>query len=160
YLTFNIGLRWEYNGTISEKYGQMSSFDPTVPGGGLRVENQNGVGNTLYNPNYKNFAPRFGFAWQPFHNSATVVRGGYGIFYNQTTTLNGYYTLATNAPFRNPQTFTSTSTNPIRLDVNPFPAALNANSNTAVGISPFFPTAYAQQWSFDIEKQLGQNYLL
>ncbi len=159
-LTFNIGLRWEYNGVISEKYGQMSSFDPTVPGGGLRVENQNGLGNTLYKPNYKNFAPRFGFAWEPFHNAATVVRGGYGIFYNQTTTLNGFYTLATNAPFRNPQTFTATTAIPIIIDTNPFPSALNANSNTATGINPYFPTAYAQQWNLDIERQIGQNMLL
>ena len=158
-LTFNIGIRWEYEGVISEKYGQMSSFDPTVPGGGLRVENQNGLGNTLYKPNWKNFAPRFGFAWQPFHNAKTVVRGGYGIFYNQTTTLNGFYTLATNAPFRNPQTFTSTAANPIQLDVNAFPAALNANSNTAYGVNPRFPTAYAQQWSFDIEREFGWNTL-
>ena len=159
-LTLNIGLRYEYNGTISEKYGQMSSFDPTVPGGGIRVENQNGVPNHLYNPNYKNFAPRFGFAWQPFHNTRTVVRGGYGIFYNQTATLNGYYTLATNQPFRDPQTFTSTTANPIRLDVNPFPSALSANSNTAIGISPHYPTAYAQQWSFGIQRQLMNNLLL
>ncbi len=159
-LTLNIGLRYEYNGTISEKYGKMSSFDPTVPGGDLRVENQNGVGNHLYNPNYKNFAPRFGFAWQPFHDSATVIRGGYGIFYNQTTTLNGFYTLATNAPFRNPQTFTSTVANPIRIDVNAFPAALSANSNTAVGVNPYFPTAYAQQWSFGVQRQLMNNLLL
>ncbi|HEX4231228.1 MAG TPA: TonB-dependent receptor [Bryobacteraceae bacterium] len=159
-LTLNIGLRYEYNGVISEKYGQMSSFDPTVPGGGLRVEDENGLGNTLYQPNYKNFAPRFGFAWQPFHNTATVVRGGYGIFYNQTTTLNGFYTLATNAPFRNPQTFTATAANPIQLDVNPFPLALSANSSTASGINPHFPTAYAQQWSLDIERQLNQNLLL
>lgn len=158
-LTFNIGLRWEYNGTITEKYGQMSSFDPTIPGGGLRVEDQNGVGNSLYNPNYKNFAPRFGFAWQPFHNAATVVRGGYGIFYNQTTTLNGYYTLATNAPFRDPQTFTATTAIPIQIDINAFPSALNANSSTATGINPHFPTAYAQQWSLDIERQFGKDLL-
>jgi hypothetical protein len=159
-LTLNIGLRYEFEGVVSEKYGQMSSFDPTVPGGGLRVEDQNGLGNTLYKPNYKNFAPRFGFAWQPLHDAKTVVRGGYGIFYNQTTTLNGYYTLATNAPFRNPQTFTATTAIPIQIDVNAFPAALNANSNTATGINPYFPTAYAQQWNLDIERQLGQNLLL
>ncbi|MBV8905443.1 MAG: TonB-dependent receptor, partial [Acidobacteriia bacterium] len=159
-LTLNIGLRYEYEGVISEKYGRMSSFDPTVPGGGLRVENENGLGNTLYQPNYKNFAPRFGFAWQPHRNSSTVIRSGYGIFYNQTTTLNGFYTLATNAPFRNPQTFTSTVANPIQLDVNPFPASLSANSSTASGVNPHFPTAYVQQWNFDVEHQFGQTLLL
>jgi Carboxypeptidase regulatory-like domain len=160
WLTLNIGLRYEFEGVISEKYGRMSSFDPTVPGGGLRVEDENGLGNTLYQPDYKNFAPRFGFAWQPTHKSSTVVRGGYGIFYNQTTTLNGFYTLATNAPFRDPQTFTSTTANPIQLDVNPFPASLSANSSTASGISPYFPTAYVQQWDLDVERQLGQDILL
>jgi hypothetical protein len=159
-LTLNIGLRYEYEGVISEKYGQMSSFDPTVAGGGLRVENRNGVGNTLFRPNYKNFAPRFGFAWQPHHNSATVIRGGYGIFYNQTTTLNGFYTLATNAPFRYPQTFTATVANPIQLDVNPFPSSLSANSSTASGINPHFPTAYVQQWNLDVERQLSPTLLL
>jgi hypothetical protein len=159
-LTLNIGLRYEYEGVISEKYGQMSSFDPTVPGGGLRVENQNGFCNTLYQPNYKNFAPRFGFAWQPRHNSSTVIRGGYGVFYNQTTTLNGFYTLATNAPFRYPQTFTATVASPLQLDVNPFPASLSANSSTASGINPHFPTAYVQQWNLDVERQLSPTLLL
>ena len=160
YLTLNIGLRWEYNSPATEKYNQMSSFDPTVPGGGLRVEGQNGVGNRLFNPNWKNFGPRFGFAWQPLHNSSTVVRGGYGIFYNQPTTLNGFYTLALNAPFRNPQTFNSTVANPVQLDTNPFPAALAANANTATGIDPRYPTAYSQQWSLGVQRQFGQDLLL
>ena len=159
-LTFNVGLRYEYNGAISEKYGRMSSFDVSVPGGGLRIENQNGLDNTLYNPHYKNFAPRFGFAWQPFHKSSTVIRGGYGIFYNQGTTLNGFYTLALNAPFRDPQTFTSTVANPIQLDVNPFPSSLSANSNTATGINPHYPTAYSQQWSLGVQRELARDLLL
>lgn len=159
-LTINLGLRWEYNSPASEKYNQMSSFDPTVPGGGLRIEGQNGLGNTLFNPNHKDFAPRFGFAWQPTRNPNTVVRGGYGIFYNQPTTLNGFYTLALNAPFRNPQTFNSTAANPIQIDTNPFPAALAANANTANGIDPHFPTADSQQWSLGFQRMLGQDLLL
>ena len=158
-LTLNLGLRWEYNSPISEKYDRMSSFDPTVPAGGLRIEGQNGVGNSLFNPNYKNFGPRFGFAWQPTHNTNMVVRGGYGVFYNQPTTLNGFYTLALNAPFRNPQTFTSTAASPIQLDIDPFPAALAANANTAYGVDPHFPTAYSQQWSLGVQRQFGQDLL-
>src|SRR4029077_962812 len=130
YLTLNLGLRWEYNSPASEKYNQMSSFDPTVPGGGLRVEGQNGVGNRLFNPNWKNFGPRFGFAWQPLHNSSTVVRGGYGRFHNHPTPRNGSSTLALSAPSGNPQTFNSTVASPVQLDTNPFPSSLAANANT------------------------------
>jgi hypothetical protein len=160
YLTLNIGLRWEYHAPIREKYGLMSSFDLSVPGGGLRVMNVNGVPNYLTDPNYKNFAPRFGFAWQPFHVATTVVRGGFGIFYNQPTTLNGFYNLALNAPFRNPQTFTATVATPIQIDTNPFPTSLAANANTATGINQHYPNAYAEQWSLGIQRQLGKDILL
>jgi hypothetical protein len=156
-LTLNIGLRWEYNGPLTEKYNQMSSFDPVT--GTLRVMGQNGIGNTLYDSDLNNFAPRFGFAWQPFHDASTVVRGGYGVFYNQTTTLNGIYTLALNAPFRNPQTFNASKSVPVTLD-QPFPSALATGSSTGYGISQYFPTAYSQQWSMGIQRQLTGNLLL
>jgi hypothetical protein len=159
-LTLNIGLRWEYHAPITEKYGQMSSFDLSVPGGGLRVMNQNGVPNSLTDPNYKNFAPRFGFAWQPFHAATTVVRSGFGIFYNQPTTLNGFYNLALNAPFRNPQTFNATVANPVQLDTNPFPNALAVGANTATGINQHYPNALAQQWSLGVQRQVGKDILV
>ena len=50
--------------------------------------------------------------------------------------------------------------NPIQLDVNPFPSSLTANSSTASGVNPYFPTAYVQQWNFDVERQFGQTLLL
>ncbi len=91
-LTLNLGMRWEYFQPVSEKYGNISNVilgngpDPLT---GLSVK----VGGQLYKSDYKNFAPQFGFAWNPFPiNQRFVVRGGFGIGYNrmeEAITLNG-----------------------------------------------------------------------
>ncbi|MCX6592599.1 MAG: TonB-dependent receptor [Acidobacteria bacterium] len=157
HLTLNVGLRWEYISPLTEKYNRMSSFDADT--GVLRVMGQNGVGKALYKADRNNFAPRFGFAWQPFGKSSTVIRGGYGVFYNPNTTLNGMYTLALNAPFRNPQTFNASRTSVITLK-DPFPTTLASGSNTAWGINQDFPLADRQQWSLGVQRQLTTNVLL
>jgi hypothetical protein len=119
-LTLNIGLRWEYDGLLSDKHGRLtqtwldrmaapadvptSLAQALVDPAGVQqyVVPTNfaanfaqfgappaGVG-TAFNKNsteghapYTNFAPRFGFAWQPLSNGKLVVRGGGGIFYNR-----------------------------------------------------------------------------
>jgi hypothetical protein len=81
-LTINLGLRWEYFSPLSDKNGQISNvfFGPGDNYNTSYIK----VGGQLYNPDYKNFAPRIGFAWSPkMANNKLVVRGGYGWFYNQ-----------------------------------------------------------------------------
>ncbi len=91
-LTLNFGVRWEYFQPVHEKYGNISNVvlgngpDPLT---GLRLK----VGGDLYQSDYKNIAPDFGFAWNPYPSSQrVVVRGGFGIGYNrmeEAITLNG-----------------------------------------------------------------------
>jgi hypothetical protein len=91
-LTLNLGLRWEYFTPVHEKYGNISNAvlgngpDPLT---GLTLK----VGGDLYKPDYQDWGPQIGFAWQPYAPSQRIViRGGFGIGYNrmeEAITLNG-----------------------------------------------------------------------
>lgn len=113
-LTLNLGLRWEYDGLLSDRYGRLTqvwlermapsadvptafSTDPVglmqyvVPSNFVSHFGQPpaGVGfstnqhTIMGHAPYSDFAPRFGFAWQPLSNNKLVVRGGAGIFYDR-----------------------------------------------------------------------------
>jgi hypothetical protein len=185
-LTLNVGLRYELMKQPAEKNDGRSMFIPELGKlvmagtGGLSQSDFNaliastgittsiamasdvGLPRTLVNTNYKNFAPRFGYAWRPFGNSHTVIRGGYGIFYGLDS-LYRYDPLSDTFPFVNTLTFSATSTNPLALTVsNPFPAskAKNSGVTSTVGMSMNNPTQYLQTFSTTIEHDLGAGTVL
>ena len=103
-LTLNLGLRYELATLPSEEYDRWTSFSPGLRKAvvaGDRIQTEFAVEPLLnaYQPflipgsqtslpehtlaygDHNNFAPRFGFAWRPFSDNKTVVRGGYGVFY-------------------------------------------------------------------------------
>ncbi len=76
HLTLNLGLRWEYFGPIGESDNILANLGADNL---LHMVGTGGV-NSAYNRDLNNFGPRFGFAWNPV--SKTIVRGGYGIYYD------------------------------------------------------------------------------
>ncbi len=77
-LTLNLGLRYDYFGIIDEKNGLLSNFDPQQ---GLVLVGTNGL-DTLYRRDLNNFSPRIGLAWDVTGKGKTVVRAGWGLFYD------------------------------------------------------------------------------
>lgn len=77
-LNVNLGLRWEYFGPLHNGSKDLAVF---VPGKGVVVQGA-GIGS-IFPPDKNNFAPRFGFAYQPTARNDLVVRGGIGVFYDQ-----------------------------------------------------------------------------
>ena len=96
-LTLTMGLRLDFDGPLSEKYGKLTSFDPslysydaasdTITNSGLLVASNNsqfgtsGAGDTLLTQHQWGLAPRIGVAWSPM--KSLTVRGGFGIYYDR-----------------------------------------------------------------------------
>jgi hypothetical protein len=83
-LTLNLGLRYEMSTVPSETSGKTANLtnlsDPLPICGTLKYGGCSGTGAFFNNPTLHNFEPRVGFAWDPFRNGMTAVRGGIGLF--------------------------------------------------------------------------------
>jgi TonB dependent receptor-like, beta-barrel len=96
-LTVTLGLRWDLDGPMSEKYGKLTAFDPsayaydaatdTITNSGLLVAGNNpnfgtpGAGDSLMKNRQWGLAPRVGIAWTPM--SKLTVRAGFGLYYDR-----------------------------------------------------------------------------
>jgi opacity protein-like surface antigen len=78
-FTLNLGLRYEYKSPIREINNLFGNFDPNL---GMVQQGQPSVGSSIYKPDYKDFSPRLGFAWDVMGNGTTVVRGGASVIYS------------------------------------------------------------------------------
>jgi hypothetical protein len=85
-LTINFGLRWDYFGVVGEKNNLLSNITSVSPATGTGLFTLTQVGqpglSSLYNPDHKDFAPRVSVAWDVTGRSKTVVRAGFGLFYD------------------------------------------------------------------------------
>src|SRR5262245_8142572 len=171
-LTLNLGLRYEFNLPPIENTDKMASFDPAtntikvagdkeafISDGSLLLRDRPGVGRRLWETDKNNFAPRIGIAYRPFNDTKTVIRAGFGSFYNYQIVGNGITPLSRNSPFRQRQT-----SGPFAATVRPLPnvadAFSGAPSPVPPGIDADFKTAYINQWSFGVQREIAQNLAL
>jgi hypothetical protein len=137
-LTLNAGLRYEYSPWLSGYRGQVGTFQPGsarpiivasdsgVPDvaaqfagpsayalfqNAIQTSSQAGLPLSITKTDRAQFGPRVGFAWQPFHDR-TVVRGGYGLFYEQESS--GDRVNNNMVPFRLDQTSFNDQSPPVR----------------------------------------------
>jgi hypothetical protein len=148
-LTLELGLRYEWNMTPTERYDRFIIFDP-ASASLVRVGSNI---DKIYHQNNKNFQPRIGFAWDPFKNGKTSVRAGYGLQTDQPMTSIVLST-ATNPPLAVPLSFSGA----IRLD-NAITLA-NAAGLAPQSINHGFDNAYVQSWNVNVQREATKSLLL
>ena len=166
-LTVNYGLRYELNTVLHEAHGRLSTFRPQnftqylnpVPGiqsdlAALRasgIVTQSDV-DGIYDPDHNNFAPRVGLAWDILSNGSTVLRAGYGVFY-ETIIGNIPGNVMLNPPFL-PDYFTP-------APFTQWPNAFQVTGFPVITVSQqHLMTPYAQHYNLMLQRQLPARTLL
>jgi hypothetical protein len=152
-LTLTYGLRWEVNPAPSEANGNLPV---TVRGlSNFSTATLAPAGSKLYDTTYGNFAPRVGVSWQPFQNMGTVVRVGFGMFYDLGYSFAGTALSPGNYPFSRSSFFSNIPIDDPRL----FGTAGALNTNPPYprlfAYAEGYKLPYTLQYSFAIEQPLG-----
>jgi len=185
-LTLNLGFRYDVETPRTERYNQMSYFDPassspiTVPGldlhGAVEYVGVDGNPRTEFNTYWGEVGPRFGFAYQLF--SHTTLRGGYGMYYDPSDV--GVVGNAVTGGFLGYDAVTKGVNNvpkfpwlPQEFLRNPFPYPIQTavgntqGSSTLLGqalgnipIRSLNQTPQEQSWSFGVQQQLPWSVLI
>jgi hypothetical protein len=148
-LTFELGLRYEWNMTPTERYDRFIIFDPPTVSL-IRVGTNI---DEVYHQNNKNFQPRVGLVWDPLKDGKTSVRAAYALSTDQPMTSVVTPTAA-NPPLAIPLSFTGS----VRLDnaINlAGPAGLAPQS-----INHDFDNAYLQSWNLNVQREVFRNLAL
>ena len=141
-LTLELGLRYEWNLTPEERYGRFIVFDPRSAS---LIRLRKGL-DDVYHQNNKNFQPRLGFAWDPFKDGRTSVRGAYAILVDQPMT-----SVVTGTTGNPPLAMPLVLSGEIRLE-NAIDLA-QAAGLAPVAVEQGFDNAYLQSWNLNVQRE-------
>jgi outer membrane receptor protein involved in Fe transport len=149
-VTFNLGLRYEIATVPTEIHGKLSNIldltDATPH-----------LGDPFFsNPTLRNFEPKVGFAWDPFGNGKTAVRGGFGLF--DVLPLPYQFTImsSTSAPFYRQGAIAGSNLPANTFFAGAFPL-LGPASFRGAHIEPQPHRNYVMQWNLNIQRELMSN---
>jgi len=173
-LTLNLGLRYDYFSVLHGDLIQNFNVANAIADKTSSTSNFGALGAPLYNADRNNFAPRIGFAWDPKGTGRTVIRGGFGIFYNPALTgaalsLAGNHQQGYNVnyiqiafgevkcdpPFAPPPSYYISLPLP-----NPLPVCTPTPAPNVNGIDRNMRDTYTMHWSFGVQQEVARNTIM
>jgi carboxypeptidase family protein len=156
-VTITAGLRYEKNGPPADLEDRANLYDPET--GTLVQVGTNGMPRGGYDADRNNWAPRLGVAWNVDNSGDTVVRAGYGIYYDQAA-LAPSEGLYFNPPYFDLRFYFPLPGLPLFIN-DPFPSQFPFPSPpSATAYQPDFQTAHLHQWNVNVQRQLGPTRLV
>ncbi len=153
-LTLTAGLRYEYNAPPHDADNRAAVYDPAT--GSIVQVGTNGVPRGGYEPDHNNWAPRIGAAWSLDESARTVVRAGYGIYYDQSALAPGEG-LYFNPPYFDLRVFFPLPGSLLSIN-DPYPEQFPIFiPPSATTYQRDFQTAYLHQWNINLQRQLGPS---
>ena len=183
-LTLNVGARWSAILQPTDTNNVLSNFDPNlfdrskayqIDASNLRVAGTgdplNGIviagrnspyGDRVVKSSWNTFGPRAGFAWDPFGDAKTAVRGGYGMYFDRTLVGIALQNAFVNPPFAFSAVFNASGAAVPTLQ-NP-QAGTQRNNETLVpnliAMSPDFKIPTTHQYSVGVQRELPGHFNL
>jgi TonB dependent receptor len=155
-LTLELGFRYDWLMSPTERFDRFVDFVPEI---NSLVQVNHGIA-PVYHTNARNFQPRLGFAWDPWKDGKTSIRGAYAILADQPVT-NLVTGNAANPPFAQsvallPNTTTLLSNASCQSGCNAVPGASISPSSS----DPEFDNGYIQSWNLNVQREVRQGLAL
>ena len=160
-FTLNAGIRWEYGAPIAELYNRLVNLDvapgfaavsPVLASDPVGALTGQRYPNSLIRPDASGIEPRVGIAWRPISGSSTVIRAGYGIYYDTSVYQAIATQMAQQAPLSKSLSVQNNAGCALTL-ANPFSACPSVTLDT-FGVDPNFRVGYAQNWGLSLQRDL------
>ena len=153
-LTFELGFRYDWLMSPTERFDRFVDY---VPGANSLVQVNHGIA-PVYHTNAKNFQPRLGFAWDPWKDGKTSIRGAYAILADQPIT-NLVTGNAANPPFATTVALPANSTTQLFNATDPGHAVPGSTISPSSS-DPEFDSAYIQSWNLNVQREVMHGLAL
>jgi outer membrane receptor protein involved in Fe transport len=153
-LTLNLGLRWDYYGVIGEEENRWTRLDPAS--GTLQPVSQ------LYDKDWSNFAPRLSVVWDASGNGRTVVRAGWGVYYDAFSQdfFVGQIPWDTFNPGPTYNESVLFSFTPVSVLAPGAPVFSDFSASDFWTVDPKLRTPYVQNYNVNVQRRLGAHAAL
>ncbi len=183
-FSVNIGLRWDFQAPVTELYNRLVSLEvgpdwtnptpvcatTTLATGTVSctLASQAGLPNSLVRPDYREFQPRIGIAWKPIPKHSTVVRAGYGLYYNTSVFQPLANQMSQQAPLSTSvtQSYSVSQVQSISASQPQLFSIQNAFNLPAInttpqtfGLDPNFRIGYIHYWQTSVQQNLRGSFV-